>query len=290
MTRYVRYHTQSRGFTLIELLVVIAIIALLMAVVLPAMQKVKEVARITICANNLKQIGVGANSYAVDNDGKLPPPVSYARPALLNRHYNGTAVYPYLGSYLPLGETFNCPASSFSEFQVQTAFGTYDYQYLYEHPQDLDNYPGPDTHGDYSLNCSYLLLWNYQFPGGIEGSTKQFKGPGKNSNMKLLATDALFFSGNLQQNENGVLPQTWYSTHPFKKGGGKTKERHLYPYYMWSGGRNSINDFEEFSELRSIKMNAGYIDGSVHKYTSDETVKANAVSSYAIYRLPKKWY
>ena len=88
-----RAEQKSPGaFTLIELLVVIAIVALLMAILLPALNKVKRQAREVICRSNLKQWGTILELYADDNEGRIP---------ILS---GSTAFWFFRGSWLPEGD------------------------------------------------------------------------------------------------------------------------------------------------------------------------------------------
>jgi prepilin-type N-terminal cleavage/methylation domain-containing protein len=64
--------TKKAGFTLIELLVVIAVIALLLSILLPAINKARELAKRAICANQLRQVGLAIPVYAEAYDDSLP--------------------------------------------------------------------------------------------------------------------------------------------------------------------------------------------------------------------------
>lgn len=114
--------TRKKGFTLVELLVVISIIALLVSILLPAMNKARQQAYFVICATQLRQIGVAEMNYAEDYEGKITPG-DWMSGTLLTADKNATpdgkAVvgmgHLLLGNYLPLPSSdqciFWCPAA-----------------------------------------------------------------------------------------------------------------------------------------------------------------------------------
>ena len=65
-------HKKRGGFTLIELLVVVAVIAILAAILLPALGRAREMARRSVCLSNLRQIGTAMHMYAAEWDDMLP--------------------------------------------------------------------------------------------------------------------------------------------------------------------------------------------------------------------------
>lgn len=106
----VRQHTSSRrsasGFTLIELLVVIAIIAVLVSLLLPAVQQAREAARRTQCRNNLKQLALALHNY-MDANLYLPPGASVDLSVTVTGNNGSWGVHGRILPYLEQGNLYS---------------------------------------------------------------------------------------------------------------------------------------------------------------------------------------
>jgi prepilin-type N-terminal cleavage/methylation domain-containing protein/prepilin-type processing-associated H-X9-DG protein len=143
-----RLNIRSRGFTLIELLVVVAIIALLMALMIPVMGSAKARARTTVCAANLKSLGLGVSCY-LDNfdDHFFPYYMTQVTPLPVGRlwWFGFEANGPGAGKNRPLDKTLSplaaytanlatliqCPDFPFSDAQFYPKFVAHGATYGY---------------------------------------------------------------------------------------------------------------------------------------------------------------
>jgi prepilin-type N-terminal cleavage/methylation domain-containing protein/prepilin-type processing-associated H-X9-DG protein len=184
-----------RAFTLIELLVVIAIIAILMAMLLPAIQKVREAANKMLCANNLRQLAIASHNYHLDYN-KLPP--GYYGP--MSQHAPVTDIEPQRGPWV------GCLAVLLPYLEQDNV-----YQRLYRSPQTwpmaaaLPPAPPLDVDLHRENDAYWTVLGNLQ-PNTGQVRFKMFLCPSDNLQDDALTDDAcmtLFVS-------NGIMEHIHY--------------------------------------------------------------------------------
>jgi prepilin-type N-terminal cleavage/methylation domain-containing protein/prepilin-type processing-associated H-X9-DG protein len=115
-----------RGFTLIELLVVIAIIAILAAMLLPALAKAKERAWTIACNSNLHQISLGMTMYADDARGLYPESGGLIPWGQIDPHTHAASWLEQINPYVGTTNVFHCPANKLVPQSAQSWFNYFN--------------------------------------------------------------------------------------------------------------------------------------------------------------------
>ncbi|HEY7311431.1 MAG TPA: DUF1559 domain-containing protein [Gemmataceae bacterium] len=175
-----------RGFTLIELLVVIAIIAILIGLLLPAVQKVREAAARMQCSNNLKQIALASVNCADTNQGLLPPGIGiYPNPHVAPNNGQGDCLF-FILPYIEGGNLYNACLGTDgrnNNFATYSGWNTQSKPNVksYTCPSD-PTYPGGWTNPESSYAYNGMIFglgydwgWGSQhrFPAYISDGTSQ---------------------------------------------------------------------------------------------------------------------
>ena len=144
---------KPKGFTLIELLVVIAIIALLMAILMPALQRVKKQAKTILCQANLKQWGIVWSMYTDENNSKFP---DYLGPDWMSRlldYYSNTEKL----LYCPMATKTQSEGAPVRYSAIEGGAGSYS---LNEWIYDSDDTSGGRSLDDYFRSTNHKGLNN----------------------------------------------------------------------------------------------------------------------------------
>ena len=145
----------KKQFTLVELLVVIAIIAILAAMLMPAIGKAVDVAQATSCTNNMKQIGVANMTFITDNDQKVAGAYYYRSDDSDFRFYYFDALYKYLNDI----RAYECPVNANSLSR--------DKRNLTRELNDTDFPENPDNKNNY--------LWRYSYGSNVDTTSKMIR-------------------------------------------------------------------------------------------------------------------
>ena len=168
---------KRKAFTLVELLVVISIIALLMAILIPALNRVKDQAKTIVCRNNLRNLSMAWNMYAQDNDGYICQGENDTSPTSIKN--------PYAWIGPPIGT--NDPAYQQGMTIVEREKEGIKNGMLWPYAKDVDIYhcPADKLALEENLNTNTNPFTTYAIPGGMNGRHDIYKPTPEGKNLPV---------------------------------------------------------------------------------------------------------
>ena len=255
------------AFSLLELLVVISIISLLMAVLIPALGKVRCQARAVVGMNNLRQITGAANYYALDNDDGYPPSVAtigladhwnWQEPTMLTGYRKRSpqlhrSMSAYMRPYIENASVMFCPNAPKKYRHLQQAWDAGD---EWDNPETA---PVPDP-----VIGVYCFYWNYVgYLGQERGLFRGPSGPSGGWRQSKLLVSCYFGY------DHHRSPNAFGSCEKFERA--SITEGTLLSSAYWS--RKAAAG----SAVPDIKLCAGYTDGHVENYSSSDTLTMRVI-------------
>lgn len=209
--KYIHRHGKPiMVFTLIELLITIAIIAILAAMLLPALNMARQTARRIACLSNLKQQGIAYMNYANDNNDEMPFRTNaHSNECMQSRHLNAIdQLYAYCGTSLKAREAWKC-----SEFQItktgdnyyteirNTGGGYASWLPVYEYDTRRFKLGDPRVNGTYQRKLKTIS------GGYLQGNRLQFLTGSATLTSDIYRTDSAANHAPLRHNGSSGMPK-----------------------------------------------------------------------------------
>lgn len=257
--------TLRRGLTLVEILTVLTIATVLMSITVPTVSKVRRQARAMKGVNNFRQIVLGVNIYAMDNDGSYPISVATltdddgswqwedprmmcaCKPRSKSSKYH-RSMSAYLKEYFPDADVLTCPSAPSKYEYLQESWDAGDDWSLSESDYEAD-----------SMYGNYTFLWGYR--AYLTDSGSVFRGPSSQNGRR----------------ESDVLVADYFGYDHYRSPGAFASCEYIKPPGIAMGTDVSSDFWTVELSTRNIarfdraKLRSGMVDGSVATYNPLDT-------------------